>query len=150
MQVPRIENIEIVTKVFGEWPSFRDGEIVRLTLDRSGPEGPRLEALIYVFLPTGEIDEQGLYMLRHESLVALEFMEVVVEKIAGFNHQNVIFEVIISEIDPAENDGRCFEVNIEGPYGCTALFKAKRIFVRDLIPHRTKSVQTPRRERLEH
>lgn len=135
MKTPEIENIEIVTDVFGEWPSFHDAEIVRLTLDRSGPEGPRLEALIYAFLMTHDVDEQRSYVFKHKSLVTLEFTKVEVEKIAEFNHQNVISDLAIEDIDPAKNCGRRFKIIIESSYGCYAFFKATKIIVRDLIPY---------------
>lgn len=150
MQVPEIENVEIVTDVFGGWPSYHDAEIVRLTLDRSGPEGPRLEALIYVFLMTTDVDKDGFYILKHKSLVTLEFTEVAVEKIECFNQQNVISAIVIVDIDPAKNDGRRFEIEFGASYGCEATFQAKRIIVRDLIPYREDEwTQTRRRGRPE-
>lgn len=61
--MPTIENQELVTEIFGEWPSFHDAEVVSLRLDRQGEgggeDGPTLDAAIHVWRTTEEVDPRG-------------------------------------------------------------------------------------------
>src|SRR5579871_2051209 len=69
-----IENQEALTRIFGDWPSFHDAEVLSLVLGRHGIEdrpGPTLEARIHVFQMTGEVDERGYFRLGNHTLVVL-------------------------------------------------------------------------------
>jgi hypothetical protein len=75
-------------------------------------------------------------------------MGVAVEKIANFNHQNVMMDMLIADIDPAKNDGKRFQIHINSSYDCYASFQAKRIMVSMLVPYKEGlKIQTPRRGR---
>lgn len=39
-----VHNAEALTQIFGHWPSFHDAEVVAMSLDRVGDDGPSLEA----------------------------------------------------------------------------------------------------------
>src|SRR6266550_5444997 len=95
-----IEHSDKLTGIFGRWPSFHDAEVLRLALDRTGPEGPTLDVQIHVFAATSEVDSTGHYVLKNHTLVTLRFTEVAVENLQWFNKQNVLFELAIVDIDP--------------------------------------------------
>ncbi len=130
--MPTIEDSDKVTRIFGEWPSFHDAEVVRLVLDRSGPEGPTLEAQIHVFAATSEVDATGHYVLKNHTLVTLRFTEVALENLQWFNKQNVLFELAIVDIDPDAHEGRRLRVEFPSSYGLAAVFECKRAIVSDV------------------
>jgi len=122
--MPTIEHSDRVTRIFGEWPSFHDAEVVRLVLDRSGSEGPTLEVQIHVFAATSEVDATGHYVLKNHTLVTLQVTEVALEKMQWFNNQNVLFDLVIVDIDPAAHEGRRLRVELSSPTGWRQLSTA--------------------------
>jgi Immunity protein 50 len=127
-----LEHAEQLTRIFGEWPSFHDAEVIRLTLDRSGPDGPTLEAQIHVFAMTSEVDATGHYVLKNHTLVTLRFTEVAIERLRWFNNQNVLSDLIFSDLDPAVHDGRRFRVELPSSYGLEGTFECKRAIVSEV------------------
>ncbi len=90
-----------LTSVFGYWPSFHDSEVLCVHLERRQfieGIGPNLDALIHVFEMTSEISPSGSHVLRHHSLVHFRFHDVVELKLEGFNLQNMLWELAISDI----------------------------------------------------
>jgi len=131
-----IEQSDQVTRIFGKWPSFHDAEVVRLVLDSSGAEGPTLEMQIHVFEMTPEVDAKGSYVLKNHTLVTLRFTEVALQNLQWFNKQNVLFELVVVDIDPAAHDGRRLRVELPSSYGLEAMFECKRAIVSDVKAHR--------------
>ncbi len=119
-----IENAKALTSVFGVWPSFHDAEIIELVL-RRGPVVPSLECLIHVFESTGEVDQKGYHVLKNHVLVRLQFADIRLHDLADFNHQNVIYELVISSGSKAER----FSVAISTSFGCEAHFDCNAIAV---------------------
>lgn len=130
-----IENAGSLELVFGGWPSFHDAEVLRVVLDRSGEDGPTLEAAIHVFEMTSEIDSRGYYVLRHHTEVVLRFTGVVLSRLQWFNHQNVLSSLEISELDPRDREGRAFRVEMPSSYGLEAEFDCKRAVVASVRPY---------------
>ncbi len=130
-----IENTAKLTSVFGKWPSFHDAEVLRLVLDRAGEKGPVLEVDIHVFEMTSEVDPTGHYVHKNHTLVSLTFTEVAIEQLRGFNRQNVLRSLELSEIDPAVNDGRRLKIDMPSSYGLEASFQCKRAIVTDAKPY---------------
>jgi hypothetical protein len=64
-----IYGAELVTAIFGSWPSFHDAEVVRLRLERTEKydSGPSLHTDVHTFEVTSDIDVQGRYVLRHHT-----------------------------------------------------------------------------------
>ena len=65
----KIEGYENVLQAFGYWPSFHDGEILMLRLDRrdKGDEGyysPIMEFIIHGWEMTSEVTSEGFYKLQ--------------------------------------------------------------------------------------
>jgi len=112
------ENAERLTLLFGRWPTFHDAEIVRVVLDRGGAGAPSLVAVIHLSEVTSDVDARGCFVLRNHTLATLRFSEIALKRLEGFNGQNVLFDLEVSEIDPKANEGRRFRVNADTSYGC--------------------------------
>jgi hypothetical protein len=93
MNVDRIIGAERVIERFGEWPSFHDAEVVRVTLDRRGPSAA---VLVHTWLMTEQVDEKGYYVLERHTLVQLIFDQLTSCELSDFNHQNVLYSLNIA------------------------------------------------------
>jgi hypothetical protein len=123
----RIAGAEKLLAVFGKWPSFHDAEVVRINLDRRSPDSehePILEALIHTWEMTREIDAAGFYGTRHHALVHLRFRGFDELQLEGFNHQNVLFDLSISDVKDRQADQLYFQVEFNPSHGLGALFCA--------------------------
>lgn len=130
-----IEDSQKLTQIFGAWPSFHDAEVLRIFLDRSGDDAPTLEAEIHVFGATSELDSAGYYVLTNHTLVTLRFTGVALVDLGGFNEQNVLFNLEITELTPNVHDGRCWRVEMKPSYGVGATFECKRAVVTHVKPY---------------
>jgi hypothetical protein len=83
----KIQNAELLTDIFGKFPSFHDAEVVQIILNRkvNNKFCPTLEALINI--------EQ--YNLGNSFLVNLKFTNIFGLKLENFNHQNVLGDLTI-------------------------------------------------------
>ena len=82
-----IESANALTDVFGRWPSFHDGEVLSISLDRDGVSGAEITAAIHVFEPTSEVTDDGFYRLRNHTRVTLSFEGVEEVELAGVAEQ---------------------------------------------------------------
>src|SRR5947208_230597 len=106
---------ERLTALFGHWPTFHDAEVVRLVLDRADRvpgrhESPRLTVEVRAFEITSEIGPEGRYVLRDESLVTLEFREVVDLQMTDFNCQNALFGLQINDVTERQMERVRFDI----------------------------------------
>ena len=131
-----IQNKEALIHIFGQWPSFHDAEIIRMSLEREGEGGPYLEAQIHVFRQTTEIGADGNYIIENPTLVTFRFTYIVLEYLKWFNHQNVLWDLEITEIKPEENDGCNFRVEMPSSYGCEAAFNCRDILITNTEPYK--------------
>lgn len=130
-----IDNAASVTQIFGEWPSFHDAEVHRVSLDRTGEDGASLEVVIHVFKMTKEVMASGHYRLRDHTLVTIRFSGVALEHVLHFNHQNVMSGLTISALDPESHSGRHLAVQMSASYGMEAAFECVRCAVTDTKPY---------------
>ena len=97
-----IRGSEQLVALFGGWPSFHDAEIVRLTLDRNmvgdAAAGPTLTLDVYAFQAGPDVAPNGQYELRNEVLVSFRFLEIDQLELTGFNQQNAIWQLDITDI----------------------------------------------------
>ena len=138
-----IEGSEKLTKVFGHWPSFHDAEIVELHLWR-GDVDPDRERYVFPVLTvkllqvwelTQETDARGFLVSRHHILVTLRFHELdQTLKLDGFNHQNAIFELLISRHERTAGPSPYFDVSFVSSFGMGASFRCYRVEVVDAAP----------------
>ena len=130
-----IENQEQLTRIFGRWPSFHDAEIHRMVLDRDGPDSPTIELSIHTWRMTADTDARGYYVLKDHTMVTLRFTRVELVELSGFNGQNSLFDLQISDIEPEQNDGRRCRVAMSSSYGLGGLFDCERIIVASVAPY---------------
>lgn len=130
-----VEDASRLTAVFGRWPTFHDAEVHRVVLDRGGEDGPSLEAVIHVFEMTKEVNADGFYVLKNHTLVTLRFSNVALDYIDDFNHQNVIYELHLTSIEPESPGGRTIAVRMETSFGLDAEFECASCKVMDLQPY---------------
>ena len=81
------ENGNELERIFGEWPSFHDAEVIRASLDRSSDEAPTLELVIQVFQMTPEVDSKGYFVLKNHTEVRMLFTKIALSRFEWFNHQ---------------------------------------------------------------
>lgn len=132
----RIENADGLLRIFGTWPSFHDAEVVRLEMDRSGPDGPTLELAVHLFSMTPEVDADGYFVLGDHTLVTLRFQGVASLSLEGFNGQNVLLEMEFLALDPDRNEGRRLDVTLDTSYGLEGHFQCSRCLVTDVRPYK--------------
>jgi hypothetical protein len=129
-----VQDAEKLLRIFGRWPSFHDAEVIGIALDRTGREGPVLEARIHVFEMTSELDDRGYYVLQKHTLATLGFTEVLLQEFSGFNHQNVLSDLEISGVDPSQSEGRSLKVEFSPSFGLALDFLCTRAIVMGAEP----------------
>lgn len=125
-EVDLVENAEMLTRIFGRWPTFHDAEVVRIALDRSGPAGPTLDATVHVWEMTPDVNPSGQYILRKHTLVTLRFHAIDELELSGFNHQNVLNDLAIEPADPESGGRRAIAVATPTSFGVSTTFRCKR------------------------
>jgi hypothetical protein len=130
--VARIENAEVVTSLFGYWPSFHDAEVLDLAMHRGGEGQSRvsLVARVHVFEMTNQVKPDGYFLCHKHLILTLAFDDANEVVIEGFNHQNTLSELRIEEIEPK---GR-LAVAFEGAYGLEASLTCSAIRVVSAVP----------------
>ncbi len=129
-----IENADLVESIFGGWPSFHDAEIHSIVITRDCDSGPQMDVTIHHWQMTSEVDSKGYYVLKHHTLTTVRFFNVSELQLAGFNQQNVLCDIEISEVaEPASKSS--FSVSMPTSYGCEASFKCERIRVMSAAPY---------------
>jgi hypothetical protein len=121
--------------IFGRWPSFHDAEVIRVTLDRSGADGPKMEVVIHVFEATKEVDSRGYFVSKNHIDVTLTFTKVDLVRLDGFNHQNVISCLSIEKVNPLQHDGKSCHVEIPSIYGVDTELYCDRVIVSNIQEH---------------
>jgi hypothetical protein len=136
--VDRIAGAEQLVAVFGYWPSFHDAEVLWLRLDRrangDGCYGPTLEALIHAFEMTSEVGGDGYYVLRHHVLVRLRFFEVAELRLDGFNHQNALMGLTLTDLRDRQMERVKWAVRFDSAFGVDASFQCFAVEVVSVVP----------------
>lgn len=127
ISISLIDGSDKLTSIFGRWPSFHDSEVVSLALDR---EGPTITADIHVFEMTSEISKTGHYICRKHCVAKLRFLQVDEIEFEGFNHQNALNGLLISDGSHRQMEKIKFEVSLDGAYGVDLSFVCFAIEVR--------------------
>lgn len=137
VQAPmRIEGAELLTSVFGYWPSFHDAEVVRLELVRVDPfaQGPDLLADVHAFEITKEVGSDGYLVLRHHVLVSFRFRGVDQLQLGGWNNQNALMGLRIDDISSRQLDVLRFEVCFDSSWGVQAEFLCRSVVIESVRP----------------
>jgi hypothetical protein len=135
--VERIAGAEQLVAAFGYWPSFHDAEVLWLRLDRrshGGGYGPTLEALVHAFEMTSAVGGDGHFVLRQHVLVHLRFHEAVELWLDGFNHQNALLGLRLTEVRDRQMERVSWEVEFDPAHGIGASFQCHAVEVVSVIP----------------
>lgn len=119
---------------FGRVPSFHDGEILGLHLDRDGPSTLR----VHGWVTTHHDGPDGALALERHAVVTFTLRGVMDLRLEGFSAQNVIGGLILRrapdrserrgylDIDPAPDD---IEIELEPCYGLCGLIRARSVAI---------------------
>lgn len=136
-----IEGSEKLIKIFGYWPSFHDAEIIELNLWRGEVNSgagqyifPVLTLKLHLWEITGDVNPEGYFICRKHTLTTIRFHNVEESKIEGFNHQNAILGLDISQEHRSEGVSPLFAVTLRPAFGIDASFKCVRTEVLDAVP----------------
>ena len=136
--VEYIAGAEQLVAVFGYWPSFHDAEVLWLRLDRrasgDGCYGPTLEALVHAFEMTSEVGADGHYVLRHHVLVHLRFLDVVELRLDGFNYQNALMGLTLTDLRDRQMERVRWAVRFDSAFGVDASFQCCAVEVVSVVP----------------
>lgn len=136
--VEGIAGAEHLVAVFGYWPSFHDAEVLWLRCDRRahghGCYGPTLEALVHAFEMTNEVDADGCYVLRHHVLVHLRFLDVVELRLDGFNYQNALMGLTITDLRDRQMERVRWGAHFDSAFGVNASFQCYGVEVVSVVP----------------
>lgn len=116
---------ELLTSVFGHWPTFHDAEILSIELDRSKPS---IEIEIYVWRMSKDTDEAGYFKKENEAVVRLRCARINDLTLTDFNHQNVLGELTFE----ATPDG--VRVTLWSLYGVGGSFSCESAAVLSVLP----------------
>ncbi|KMJ53667.1 hypothetical protein ACG97_06710 [Vogesella sp. EB] len=135
-----IEGYEQVVARFGVWPSFHDGEVLRIILDRvprlpDGASVPSVEIHLRGWIMGPEFSEDGSYKLHNDSVVHLLFEDIFEFELEGFNQQNVVSSLNLSLCDEPHGGRDTLHIELEHCYQFCCEFKALRAKVIAVTPY---------------
>ena len=128
----KIANYEHVVTFFGRWPSFHDYEVVSMYLERSwdGEAWPTLTIEFFCFnFAVGTEDPN-----RQDCLVTIRFGGLLNVKFDGFNHQNAINGLIMTDTWSENLNRQMFDIQIVQGFGLGAHFECEEIEVLSVVP----------------
>lgn len=123
-----------IVRYFGRVPSFGDGEVLDLHLDRDGPSTLRVHGCVM----TDRVGPDGTLALEHHAVVTFTLFGVMDLQLAGFSIQNVISGLILRRapdrpkrrgclaLDPLPQD---IEIELEPCYGLDGLIRARSVAI---------------------
>jgi hypothetical protein len=135
-----IEGHEKVTDLFGQWPSFHDGEVHRVVLDRMSrsPSGiciPTVEIHVRGWIIGPEITSEGFYKQNNDSIVSFLFEDVFDFELEGFNQQNVLSSLNLSFVEDKSMNTKALRVELEHCYLFSSEFTARKAKILSVVPY---------------
>lgn len=129
----KIEDVELLTDIFGKFPTFHDAEVLSFGLYRNPTKllNPYLLSCLYVFEMTSKTDLQNEYVLKNKSIVHFRFDKIFNLEAENFNHQNVLEGLTILY----DSDETYFQVNFAAINGLSAKFGCRNIRVDSVVPY---------------
>lgn len=132
---PMFENAELLTKIFGGWPSFCNAEVLSVSLSRRGALGPTVDIGVNLVELKQDLVAPGCWYSQNPTDAVLRFTGVELHRLAGMNRRNEIDDLLVSEIDPAAHDGRRWLIEIVPRTGLSARFECVGGRVLSVQPH---------------
>jgi hypothetical protein len=134
-----IRGSEMLTSIFGGWPSFHDAEVTEIHLERGEVnqdtetfEFPVLTVKLVLWNLTSRVTADGYLETEHHTLAILHFSDVENLLMSGFNYQNAIMGL---QIERQSNERRTeFKVTFDPAFGMGCAFSCGSIEVLNAIP----------------
>jgi hypothetical protein len=118
IEYPReVEGAKEIVEWFGYWPSFHDGEVVSIELNRAGSSSIKVHA----FEMTNDLNDSGHYACTKHAVVNFILEGIDALSLEGFNHQNVISALVLRKADDI------YELVLGGCYGVEGRIKAANV-----------------------
>jgi hypothetical protein len=136
----KICNVELLTELFGRFPTFHDAEVLRLELDRTDGDGPSLLSVIHMWEMTSDVDLNGTFKRRNSVEVRIRFSKIENLTIDDFNHQNVLSDLYFED---SKNGLSEFKIMFEGIYGLHAEFECERVSIESVRPYKPATEAHP-------
>lgn len=135
-----IEDHGKVIAHFGLWPSFHDGEVHRVVLDRmnrssSGSFIPTAEVHLRGWVMTSDVNAGGLYKVENDAVVHFLFEDVFDFELEGFNQQNVLTSLNLSLVTGSPESEQALHVELEHCYLFSGEFSARKAKVLKVVPY---------------
>ncbi|MFT4114364.1 Imm50 family immunity protein [Silvibacterium sp.] len=132
--VASIRNSEKLTRIFGQWPSFHDAEVLEIHLNRGNfvpskkhSEMPFLTMTVWLWEMTKEVNEGGYFILRNHTRCTFQFRDVSKLELSDFNSQNAIWGLEIEKKEREEKPTPYFAVGVQPSFGIAASFECVEI-----------------------
>jgi hypothetical protein len=117
--IDEVAGSQALIEWFGRWPSFHDGEILSLSLNRSGSSRVR----IHTWEMTTEVDAKGYFILRKHVIVSFFLDGLTDLELNGFSPQNVIFGLSVQRSESG------LQLRLDPCYGIAGTLTADAIRV---------------------
>ncbi len=135
-----IDGFQQVIARFGQWPSFHDGEVHRIVLDRttrstSGSYIPSVEIHLRGWIMEPEVTGKGAYKLHNDSVVRFLFEDIFDFELEGFNQQNVLSSLNLSLIEEPDGSVQALRVELEHCYLFSGEFSARKAKILGVAPY---------------
>lgn len=135
-----IDGFQKIIDRFGRWPSFHDGEVHRIVLDRtarspSGSNMPSVEIHLRGWIMGPEITDKGFYELHNDSVVQFLFEDIFDFELEGFNQQNVLSSLNLSLIEDPNGGGQALHVELAHCYLFSGEFNARKAKILGVAPY---------------
>ncbi len=115
-----IEGAQELYDWFGYWPSFHDGEVESLQLNRRGPS----LLVVHTWEMTDEIDDRNFYVVKKHVVVEFVLFEVSELELTGFSNQNVLSHLEVEKKDAG------YRLRLDQCYGLSGIIEAKTVAIR--------------------
>jgi hypothetical protein len=114
-----VPGADVLFQWFGYWPDFHDAEVLEIDLNRSGSSRVR----IHTFEMSDQVGNDGCYVCAKHVVVSFVLQGLKTIELQGFNHQNVVSEVVLTRTE----DG--LQLCLEPCYGAAGSLTAERISI---------------------
>jgi hypothetical protein len=132
----QILNADALEARFGSWPSFHDAEVLGMRLD-SGQRSDgrvRLELDVHLFAVDGQLVDGRFNFVLHTA-VTLEFVGVENVELDGFGPQNVLFDLVLKDLDVGASSAARVQVELPSSNGLGGAFCCETVAVVAVGPY---------------
>ena len=130
-----INRSELVSQIYGGWPSFHDFEITRICFERELPEdisGPHISVFVHMWQITGKTSDGKKFIYDKHNIVELRMMNVHEYEFKSFNCQNVLADMEVWQEKDTDLTASC--IYFRGIFGADLIVKCRTIEIGKIEP----------------